>query len=237
MKKILIGLSLTLTVVLTLGVLNMQGMLIFSWEDKDKALLRTLKKNRLTQFENLLKNGASPNHIFGINPDEWVMCEANKKGNIEFLKLAIKYGGDINLRNTTPPITKSLDSAWSAPILCASTMHNYRAFKFLLKNNANIEIKVRPDTKKIAEDNSHVKPEVRGKTFFGSPLINAANGNEYRMVYDILQIKKELSWEELFSLKIRVETGGINPNSEANQWRLKVADLLRKRGYEINLKE
>ncbi len=233
MKKILIGLSLTLTVVLALGVLNMQGMLIFPWEDKDKALLETLKKGRLTQFEKLLKNGANPNRIFGINPSDWVMCEANKKGNIKFLKLAIKHGGDINLRNTTPPITKSLDSIWSAPILCAITMHNYKSFDFLLNNNVKIDIKVRPDARKIAHDNQHARPEALGKTMYSSPLIEAIYSNEYRMAYDILQNIEKLSPEEEWKITISI-TGGIDPKSEANEWRLKVVDLLRKRGYEIN---
>ncbi len=235
MKKILIGLSLALTVVLALGVLNMQGMLISPWEDKDKALLKTLKKGRLTQFENLLKDGANPNRIFGINPTDWVMCEANRKGKIEFLKLAVQYGGDINLRNTTPPITKSLDAAWSAPILCSITMHNYQTFDFLLKSNVKIDIKLRPDAP-INPDNPDMRPEARGKTMYGSPIINASDFNEYHMVYDILQ-KKQLSDEEKWQLKINIETGGIDPKSEANQWRLKVVDLLRKRDYEINLKE
>jgi len=236
MKKIFIFMSLTLILLLVLGLLNQQGILISPWEDKDKALLKALKKNQLHQFEKLLKNGANPNAIYGINPSEWVMCEANKKDNIDFLKLAIKYGGDINLRNTTPPITKSLDSIWSAPILCAITMHNYRAFEFLLKNNANIDIKVRPDAKKIAEDNKHARPEALGKTMYSSPLIQAIYSNEYKMAYDILQNIEKLSPEEEWKIPISI-TGGIAPISEANQWRLKVVDLLRKRGYEINLKE
>ncbi len=227
--------SLTLILLLVLGLLNQQGVLITPWEDKNKALLKTLKKNQLHQFEKLLKNGANPNVIYGINPSDWVMCEANKKGKVEFLKLSVKYGGDINLRNTTPPITKSGDSIWSAPILCAITMHNYEAFDFLLQNNVNIDIKVRPDAKKIAADNQNVRPIMRGKTLYSSPLIKAA-GNEYRMVYDMLKLKNKLSWEDSWTLKHAIENWGLDPNSEAYQWRLKVADLLRKRGYEINLK-
>lgn len=225
--------SLTLILLLLLGLLNQQGILISPWEDKDRALLKTLKKNQFRQFKKLLKNGANPNRIFGINPSDWVMCEANNEGKVDFLELAVKYGGDINLRNTTPPITRSLDSIWSAPILCAITMHNYEAFSFLLQNNVNIDIKVRPDAKKIAEDNRHVRPIMRGKTLYSSPLITAA-GNEYRMVYDMLQLKNELSWEDSWTLKHAIENWGLDPNSKAYQWRLKVADLLRQRGYKIN---
>ncbi len=80
-----------------------------------------------------------------------------------------------------------------------------------------------------------MRPEARGKTMYGSPIINASHANEYRMVYDMLQ-KKQLSDEEKWRLKINIETGGIDPKSEANEWRLKVVDLLRQRGYEIDTK-
>ena len=235
MKKFFIGSSIILGLILILGILNIQGMLISPWEDKDKALLKTLKKGHLTQFENLLKKRANPNRIFGINPGDWVMCEANQRGKEKFLELAIKYGGNINLRGIDP-MTKKIDPLFNAPILCAIVMHNYDSFHYLLQKEVNLDIKVWLGAKKIRENHPHIIPELWGKTLYGSPVIEAAGFNEYRMVYDILKKRKNLSWEEQWSLKKRIETGGIDPKSEAYQWRFKVADLLRKRGYEINLK-
>jgi hypothetical protein len=193
----------------------------------DKLLLNSLVNNQLEHFKNLLQKGANPNKIYGSEPEDWVMCKANELGNTKFLKLAIEYGGDVNLRNG-----KGL---YSAPIFCSGTMTNYEAFRVLFDNNVKIDIKKWPNATKIKENNPHLKPELWGKTFYGSPIINTARNNQYHAVYDILQRKKKLTWEEQYSLKNNIISGIIDPKSIGYQWKIKVAELLRQRGYNIDM--
>ncbi|MCF6204215.1 MAG: hypothetical protein L3J59_11195 [Methylococcaceae bacterium] len=200
---------------------------VYPWQDKDKLLLTALIEKDFDKFEALLKKGANPNKIYSSEPEDWVMCEANKLGNTNFLKLAIEYSGNVNLRNG-----KGL---YSTPIFCSGTMDNYEAFRLLFDNNVNIDIKEWPNATKIKENNPHLKPELWGKTFYGSPIINTADNNQYHAVYDMLQRKKKLTWEEQYSLKNNIISGSIDPKSIEYVWKIKVAELLLQRGYDIDM--
>ena len=154
------------------------------------------------------------------------MCLATDKGNEAYLKLALKYGGDVDLRHH-----KRTDGI-SAPVLCAIYFHNYKSFDFLVKVGADIDLKVNPFAKKF-EKSIHVKQELWGKTYYGSPLIEATYFNEYQMIYTIM-LHKELNEEELWTLKHDIEEGAIDLSSDQNKWRMKVVDLLRQQGHEVN---
>jgi hypothetical protein len=214
--------------VLLMGVLVLSGagvVLAWPWDPLEERLLEALKDRNLGRFEKLLKKGASPNAILGTEPHEWVMCLATDKGNEAFLKLAVEYGGDVDLRHS-----KRTDSS-SAPILCAIYFHNYNSFDFLIKKGVDIDIKVNPLAKKY-EKSIHVKQELWGKIFYGSPLVVATYFNQYRMIYAIIQ-RKKLNEEELWTLKYDIEKGAIDLNSDHNKWRMKVVELLRQQGHEV----
>lgn len=202
------------------------------WGEPDAQLLAALHDGHLKRFESLLKKGADPNAIFGAEPSDWVMCEATRQGKEDFLKLAVQYGGNINLRNGTPPLRTSIvHASTSAPILCAIFLHNDRSFDYLVSSGVDLGIPVRVESKPMPKS-EFIKPELWGKTHYGSPLTTATTFNEYRMAYQIMN-KKKLSEEELWTLKQHLEKYPIDLSSDSNVWRMKVVELLREQGHEV----
>ncbi len=187
--------------------------------DVDKALLGAVKSDNLKKFDALLRNGADPNKIFGKRPDDWVMCQVADNDRLEFLKLAIRYGGDINLRN--PYTTKStVKSIFSSPLLCSIRLHNEEAFKFLLDQGVDTNIMACTECK-----NDRLR---------GTPITVAEHGNEYKMVYELITHRNgDLSEAEIKGLITGIERTTIDEKSEANNWRLKVAGWLKSQGHEV----
>ena len=96
--------------------------------------------------------------IYGKGSHDWVMCLATERRNIDFLKLAVQYGGAINLRNRIKPV----QTISSAPILCAISNHNMIAFDYLLEQGVDLSIHTFEDAKPIPNDSS-VNPILLGK--------------------------------------------------------------------------
>ena len=214
---------LLLGLVLLVSGISVAGA--WPWDPLEEQLLEALKKKNLNKFEKLLKKGADPNAILGTEADDWVMCLATDKGNEDFLKLAVEYGGDANLRNL-PAF-----SSFSAPLLCAMALHNYDAFMFLLDHGADLDMKINPNAKPIPKS-IHTRPEKWGKILYEYPVTDATVWNEYHMVYEIMQ-RKDLNKQELDWLKRSIEEDPIDLKSEHNRWRMKVVELLRQQGHEI----
>lgn len=188
-------------------------------ERKDMKLLTSLKKGKFRKFEQLLKKGANPNRIFGKQVDDWVMCEATRKGNMKFLKLAVMHGGDINLRN--PYTNKSVVKAiFSAPLLCSIRLHNVESFSYLLDKGVNIDIKACTDCK---HERHH-----------GSAVTVAESGNEYKMAMKLISLREtQLSKFEIDKLIHGIEKTTIDIDSDENIWRLKMVDWLTSQGHQI----
>lgn len=185
----------------------------------DKALLEAVKADDLKKFDALLSAGADPNKIFGKRPDDWVMCQVADKNRLEFLKLAEKHGGDINLRN--PYTTKSTVKAiFSSPLLCAIRLHNEEAFNYLLDRGVDLTIKA--------------CTECKNERLQGSPISVAEHGNEYKMVMEMIGRRGgDLTDAEVKGLITGIERTTIDEKSEANTWRLMVADWLISQGHEV----
>ncbi len=197
----------------------------FPWQDKDRALLQALRDNDLKEFEGLLKRGANPNAIFGKEREDWVMCLATDRGKVEFLKLGIDNGGDIDLRNTLPPLNTSIvQSSWSAPIFCAISHHSDEAFDYLLSKNAKLDIL------RCLDCNSYFK----GRWVNDTPLTSASNN--FRMVYQIISKRggiAALTKDELESLLFDTKGVGYDRTDKQYPWHMKVIELLRAAGYQI----
>lgn len=223
-----------LGVMAVLVLLNWTGVLVMPWQDRDRLLLEAVQENNLFKFKRLLEGGANPNRVFGTKPEDWVMCEVADKGRLAFLKAAQAHGGDIHMRNTEPPIQVSLNAIFSAPLLCAISMHSYVTFKYLLDQGADTRIRVFTGAK---PKNRHVTPAIVGKTLYDSPITVA--GTNYRMVYDMMLLRP-LSWEEKWSLKNKeINPRGIDRKSEAYRvWWPKVLAMAKQQGLdEIDLGE
>lgn len=217
MKASLILFSLIVVVAASVLVAQSQGDLFKG--DPDKALLDAVKANDLKKFNALLEEGADPNRIFGKSPEDWVMCQVTDKGRLDFLKRALSHGGDMNLRN--PHTTRSTVKAiFSSPLLCSIRLHNDEAFRYLLDQGVDINIKACTECK-----NARLQ---------GSPITVAEHGNEYEMVYELIERRDgALSDAEIKGLITGIERTTIDENSEANTWRLKVTDWLLAQGHEV----
>ena len=203
------------------------------WSDPDKQLLEALKAHDLEEFEELLQKGANPNAIFGTEIPDWVMCLATAPGNEVFLALALKHGGKVNLRNTIPPTRKaSVDSYESAPLVCAITQHNKKAFDILVDKGADLDMILNPDAKPIPKSR-HTSPSRWGVIPYRYPVMEATGGNDYDIVYEIVR-RKELNELEIRSLVLAIEYDPIDLDSEQNRWRMKVVELLRAKGIEVH---
>jgi len=196
--------------------------------------MQAIQQQQLSRFQRLLEKGANPNAIFGAQPTEWVMCMAMYPEYQDYLDLALKHGGDINLRNTTPPLNTSLLlSADSAPILCAIRGKGYAAFNALMARDVELDIKNCQGCKPfVGNQQLNIGPNSN----YITPIITASNQDRWEMVYKMVEKKKELRWQELNQLVYELETGsGINKASDANRWRLKVVKQLNDMGHKVTV--
>ena len=219
-------------ILLAVGVaLSWSGVLLLPGQDRDRMLLQAVRSNDLTRFKLLLWAGANPNRVFGSRPEDWVMCEAADQGRLAFLKAAQAHGSDIRMRNSTPPIGVSLNAIYSAPLLCAISMSNYETFSYLLQQGVDTTIPVYVGRQ---PKSAAVNPALVGRLMRGTPITNAISGNQYRMIYDMMQIRP-LNWEEKWSLARIAEkpTVGIDTASDAYRvWLPKVLELARRQGLD-----
>ncbi len=220
--------SILIVIIIAIFSTNISSGFTFLWEDKDKLLLDAIKKQQLGKFKNLLQDGADANMIYGKGSHDWVMCLATERRNIDFLKLAVQYGGAINLRNRIKPV----QTISSAPILCAISNHNMIAFDYLLEQGVDLSIHTFEDAKPIPNDSS-VNPILLGKTLYGSPLTRTLAPNEYCMTLKIMR-KKELTWEEKLSLKRSVAVSNVDHQSKKDMCRREVIKILRQQGHNID---
>lgn len=205
------------TAVILLGVLVFVGAVLAKEfyagtnKEQDMALLHSLKDDDLDKFTQLLKTGANPNIVF--EREAWVMGLATQKEKIDFLKLAVEYGGDVNLNNTLNP--------YNRPIFHALLNHNQEAAKLLIEKGANLELGHCP---KCAEDLRF------------TPVVMASNLNEYALVYYMIDKKGGLNPQETDQLIWEIESGLIDLESDANKWRMKVVEYLRAQGHAVEPK-
>lgn len=188
-------------------------------DELDRRLLDAVNDDNLRKFEKLLKEGANPNRIFGKGAKDWVMCQVTDKGRLEFLKLALKHGGDMNLRN--PLMAKStVKSIFSAPLLCSIRKHNEEAFQYLLDQGVDINIKA--------------CTECKYERLHGSPITVAEHGNEYRMAMELINRRNgQLNKYEIKTLIHGIEKTTINESSDQNYYRLQMAEWLRGQGHPV----
>ena len=155
-------------------------------------------------FDYLLSRGADPN----IQPvgNQNVMDLAAMAKDHEFLEAAVKAGGNVNLVSRFNGDT---------PIFSAIIGRSLKNIKLLLAHGADINFQ-----------------NPNGVT----PLIAAADINGYRMAYFLLKhgadptLKTKTGDTVIFSIKHT----RIDRNSTGFQWKMKVINLLKEKGINVN---
>ena len=196
-------------------------------DSMNKALLTALQKENLQEFTKLLEKGANPNALLGAKPEDWVMCEVMVGGRDEFLWKAVDYGGDINLRNSTPPLNDNiLLSTESSPLGCAIYHNNISAFNFLMKKNVNLEINNCLDCKPWpGNEELNIGPRTNNTT----PIDTALTLNHWEMVYKMIEKREQLRDQEINHLIMNIEEG----RNIKSLVRLMIGDLKSYNNCEI----
>jgi hypothetical protein len=177
--------------------------------DGMRPLFWAMAKSSLKGFEILLQNGADPNvtaegAIKDKRPSSVIEIAAIAE-NPEYLRLALKHGGDPNF----------LVGYGDRTIIYEAIMNN---------RTDNIRILIEAEA-----DLSH--RDTAGET----PMLTAASIKNFDMVYLFLErgadpkIKDKWGYD-LAGLMKRYGTRGIKPDSEQYQWYLKVVAEMKKRG-------
>jgi hypothetical protein len=181
---------------------------LLPWQDANWELVEALEDRNLERFEALLKKGANPNATFNRGYSISVMCDATDQGALEFLKLAIQYGGDVDANNPD-------NYSWPRPIFCAISERHRDAIYYLADHGADLGFY---------------------QLGTSTPLVEAADAALWDVTYWML-MQREGQLKE-FELKdimrdIEVPDGALRASTDNNVWRFRVLEYLTAKGYKI----
>lgn len=180
----------------------------FDREGRSLLIAAMLAEN-YSLVEKLLRLGANPNSVHK-NSDKTAMGWAASYKDTSYLKLLIKYNGDVNLYNPN-------EGHFPYPVydaIGARTKHNLTT---LLEEGTKLDV--------IGETER-------------SPLMFAITGGNWEMVYMLLEADADIffknSWGET-SVPL-IEKNGLGTLGEPNEWRKKVVEFYSEKGVLLNLR-
>lgn len=176
-----------------------------SESSENMVVLDALKKNDIKRFLQLLESGFDPNNI--VSEGESVVGLAVIKRNPEFLRIALKCGGNPNAVN---------DSEGGRPILfLAVASANSDKVDMLIEFGADID--------KRSSDGT-------------TALILASNSRQMELVYKLLQLGADYRTKRNTGGDIAHGIFGPNwdESSDAYKWRKKVVHWLEDQGYTFD---
>jgi hypothetical protein len=181
----------------------------------DEAMLASINEDQYRDFKTILEEGYDPNKFIEGRVQSWLMCDATRPDRIEFLKFAVKMGGNVNL------VKPRISQLYSAPIMCAISYKNKVALDYLLANGADPNIVVCPECEKIHRV---------------SPMQGALFTQQYQMAYELIALT-DVTDLEIEVARSMLENGRYRPDPEESQeeYRLKIAAYLESKGYELNI--
>lgn len=171
----------------------------------DAALYRAVGRASRNEVERLLEQGANPNVVFARDGTSAVSLAA-KQEDPWFLREILGHGGDMNLRNPLNGRT---------PLVEAMASGRHGNAQTLIAAGADLNTR-----------------DSIGLT----PLLGAAMNQKYELVYDMLvagadptmkmgRSEKSLLWV--------VRKHPLPSDAPAYQWQMKVIDLLKQRGLDV----
>jgi hypothetical protein len=203
--------------------------------DLDAELLQALKYNRLGKFTSLLEKGANPNAVLGPYKDQWVMCEAIREERIEFLKVALEHGADVNLRNNH----EGANSFFSAPVFC-NFMHNpvssIQTLELLIENGIDLDI---AECQRCEASQGHKETNRGGNSMRSTPIMSAVASDKWRSVLRLIDYRlaenQDFPWREINYMIWNIEIAKASSFTKpVNVSRAMVTERLRSLGYTIN---
>lgn len=140
---------------------------IEGWTPLAYALIRHNKRG----FERLLELGANPNHVgAGVPFGGTVMTGAAQINDLFWLRTAMRYGGDVNVRGT---------NANRTPIWHAMLAKRFTNLKFLIENGADLNI----------TDNTNSRTPLIyafGVSYYEAAMLMLQNGADWKAEMSLL---------------------------------------------------
>jgi ankyrin repeat protein len=176
-------------------------------KDGMTPVLFAMARLNKTGYRHLLERGANPNLI--VEPGESVISFASRVKDSEWLRLALKHGGDPNLigaRNLPPPLHESIIS------------RRPENMRLLLDAGADINIQ---------------------NGIGATPMIRAESIGSYEIVYDFLQRGADyrIKTNANADLAKYISQSQMPPNNPKWKIREKVIAWLAERGVQIPPRE
>lgn len=222
----------------------------FSWAGETKAgdffksttelsLAEAAAAGRTDKLDKLLAHGANVNAqgVDGMTALLWAMSRRSKKGAAWLLE----HGAD-------PNVVLTLDG--SSAISLAAMQEDPWYLKEVLAHGANINIRnpLNGRTPLVAAMYGGLNDNVRLLISAGAdmntfdrlgltPLIEAAANQKYELVYDMLlagadPTTKIAHWDGQTLLSV-IRRSRVPPGAPPYQWQLKVVELLKKKGLDV----
>lgn len=178
----------------------------------DYALRDALISRDLEQFQHILVQGGDPTVWFENSQYGWVYCAATEPGLEAYLQLIIDKGFDVNFRQTDVHRTAS------RPLTCAVRFNNLRALEMLVSVGADPAVRLCVTCNRRAPLSVLAEAAMVGKYHLASWLVDKGN-------YSEAQMKTVISGIENFP---------VDESAPGNVHRLKLAQLIREQGFEVN---
>ena len=160
--------------------------------------------------EKLLRLGANPNLLYPNYKSKSVMGWAAAYKNDSYLKLLIKFNGDINL-------TQKNQRTLLSPIFDAIAADRHENLRFLLDNGAN--------------------PNIVNKSGH-SPLMFAITSASWEMVMMMLDAGADYTFKNKWNedAASAIERQGLGTEGKSGEWRKKVVKFFKQNGIELDLR-
>jgi uncharacterized protein len=166
-------------------------------------LIWALIKQNKAGYKYLLEQGADPN--LQIEQGDSAVSFAAIHEDVDFLALALRYGGNANVvdpHTGKTPIYDSIDHRRTDSV------------RLLIRNGADLNFKDRTGV---------------------TPLMHAAGVIQYELAYEMLKAGADPSITNNWGNTVvwSVKTRNVDPKSEVYLWRAKVIELLEARGMQL----
>lgn len=179
----------------------------------DYALRKALLDGNIEEFGHYLSLGADPTEWLDYTHNGWVFCAATEVGREQYLRLLIDKGYDVNFHQV------DIGSSISLPLTCAVSFDNLQALQMLVAGGADPTVAPSIEFPESAPTSVMSEAIIVGKYDLAVWLFDKGD-------YTDEQLKSDINMLQIFP---------VNESAPINKYRLKLAELFRQRGYEVDL--
>lgn len=180
--------------------------------EEDFALRDATVVGDIALFRSLIDGGADPFAWLDDSQTGWTYCVSTAPGREAFLGYLIARGFDVNYRQ------RDISASLSLPLTCAIGFSNVKALELLIDAGADPTL---PSSEKF--------PDSVPMSVLSEAVINS----EFELAVWLFD-KANYSDVQLLSDVRMLERFPYDESAPGNVHRLRLAELLRQRGFEVN---